>query len=74
MSTSNIDLAVLSELIGATPKDEDLYITAFTHRSYLNEHRGFPLPHNERLEFLGDAILNAIIARCLFDLVDAHRL
>lgn len=44
-------------LIGEPINDLNLYVTAFTHRSYLNEHRSFALPHNERLEFLGDAVL-----------------
>jgi len=53
-------------IIGFEPKDLDLYVSAFTHRSYLNEHRGFPLPHNERLEFLGDAVLELISTEFLF--------
>ncbi|MCB1964535.1 MAG: ribonuclease III, partial [Candidatus Accumulibacter sp.] len=40
--------------------DRELLQTALTHRSYCS-------PHNERLEFLGDAILNAVIARRLFE-------
>ncbi len=38
-------------------KDKDLLKTAFVHRSYVNEHRKENLTHNERLEFLGDAVL-----------------
>jgi ribonuclease-3 len=40
---------------------------AFTHRSYLNEHRGEALSHNERLEFLGDAVLELISTHFLYD-------
>lgn len=47
----------LEDILGKKIKNLDLYVSAFTHRSYLNENRGFVLPHNERLEFLGDAVL-----------------
>ncbi len=53
-------------LLGHEPKNLDLYISAFTHRSYLNEHRGFALPHNERLEFLGDAVLELVSTEYLY--------
>ena len=41
----------------------DLLITALTHRSYVNEHKKTVVNHNERLEFLGDAILELVVAR-----------
>ncbi len=48
-------------------KNSDLLLTAVTHRSYLNENRSFHLPNNERLEFLGDAVLELIATRYLYD-------
>ena len=46
--------------------DETLLETAFTHTSYANEHRLLKISHNERLEFLGDAILQLIISEYLY--------
>ncbi|HYF12957.1 MAG TPA: ribonuclease III [Candidatus Paceibacterota bacterium] len=48
-------------------KDPVLLRQAFTHRSYLNEHRGEVEVHNERLEFLGDAVLELIATRFLYE-------
>lgn len=47
--------------------DLQLLITAFTHRSYVNEHKKTVKEHNERLEFLGDAVLELITTRFLYD-------
>ncbi len=47
-------------------KNVDLLITAFTHRSYLNEHRKTATEHNERLEFLGDAVLELVVTEYLY--------
>jgi ribonuclease III len=44
----------------------DLLVEAFTHRSYLNEHRDYVGNHNERLEFLGDAVLELAVTDFLF--------
>ncbi len=63
---SQIKAEEIEQLIGAVPKDIDLYVSAFTHRSYLNENRSFHLPHNERLEFLGDAVLELISTEYLY--------
>ena len=52
--------------IGITFKDLTLLREAFTHRSYLNEHRGTNMKHNERLEFLGDAVLELVMTEYLF--------
>jgi ribonuclease-3 len=48
----------------------DLLITALTHRSYVNEHRRSAKAHNERLEFLGDAVLELATTRFLFENFD----
>jgi ribonuclease-3 len=47
--------------------DIDLLITAFTHRSYVNEHRKTVKEHNERLEFLGDAVLELVVTEHLYN-------
>ena len=47
--------------------NQDLLIQAFVHRSYLNENPNFYLTNNERLEFLGDAVLELIVTGYLYD-------
>lgn len=47
-------------------KQPQLLQQAFIHRSYLNENRGCPLDHNERLEFLGDAVMELIVTEYLY--------
>ena len=47
-------------------KDIELLVLAFTHRSYLNEHRKSADEHNERLEFLGDAVLELVVTEHLY--------
>jgi len=47
-------------------KDKALLKQAFTHRSYINENGGTALSHNERLEFLGDAVLELIVTDFLY--------
>ncbi len=47
-------------------KDIQLLVTAFTHRSYLNEHKKSVKEHNERLEFLGDAVLELVVTEYLY--------
>lgn len=47
-------------------KDKSLLISAFTHRSFVNEVRGLDLTHNERLEFLGDSVLGLVMAEYLY--------
>ena len=47
-------------------KNKDLLMQAFVHRSYLNENPDFHLSHNERLEFLGDAVLELVVTENLY--------
>ncbi|KKT86903.1 MAG: Ribonuclease 3 [Microgenomates group bacterium GW2011_GWA1_Microgenomates_45_10] len=54
------------ERAGVIFKDKNLLKQAFTHRSYINENRGTALEHNERLEFLGDAVLELVITDYLY--------
>lgn len=54
------------EHLGFYFNDISLFITALTHRSYVNEHRNLKIEHNERLEFLGDAILELVTSDFLF--------
>ena len=60
------NFAILEKKLGLEFKNRDLLIEAFCHRSYLNEHPDFYLPHNERLEFLGDAVLELIVTEYLY--------
>lgn len=52
--------------IGVEFRDKDVLKQAFTHRSYLNENRNLKIGHNERLEFLGDAVLELVITDFLY--------
>jgi ribonuclease-3 len=63
-TTPYIDFA--KEKLGFTFNNLDLLITAFTHRSYLNEHKKTVSEHNERLEFLGDAVLELVVTEYLY--------
>ena len=49
------------DVLGVTYNDIELLVRAFTHRSYVNEHRKTVTEHNERLEFLGDAVLELVV-------------
>ncbi|MEO6109813.1 MAG: ribonuclease III [Candidatus Saccharimonadales bacterium] len=55
------------ETLGFEFSNLDLLVTAFTHRSYVNEHRKSVHEHNERLEFLGDAVLELVVTDFLFN-------
>jgi ribonuclease-3 len=53
--------------LGLEFNDIGLLVTALTHRSYVNEHKKSTSQHNERLEFLGDAVLELATTRFLYD-------
>ncbi len=57
----------LERNIGITFNNNDLLTEALTHRSYLNEYPKWSLPHNERLEYLGDAVLELMVSEELFE-------
>lgn len=61
------DLSLFEKEINLFFKNKDLLKQALIHRSYLNEHPQFYLGHNERLEFLGDAVLELITTKYLFN-------
>ncbi|NCO15312.1 ribonuclease III [Candidatus Wolfebacteria bacterium CG18_big_fil_WC_8_21_14_2_50_39_7] len=61
------DLSKLEQKLGIQFKNKDLLKEAITHRSYLNENPSWNLPHNERLEFLGDAVLELAVTEDLFN-------
>ncbi|OJI08746.1 MAG: ribonuclease III [Candidatus Vogelbacteria bacterium CG22_combo_CG10-13_8_21_14_all_37_9] len=61
-----MDLRHFEQVIGFNFKDKDLLKQAFIHRSYLNEHKDLTLGHNERLEFLGDAVLELVVTDFLY--------
>lgn len=60
------DLLTFSETLGVTFRDVSLLSRALTHRSYLNENPGSVLEDNERLEFLGDAVIDFVVAGFLY--------
>jgi len=60
------DFSKLEETIGYTFVNRDILTQACVHRSYLNEHPSFATGHNERLEFLGDAVLELVVTEHLY--------
>lgn len=60
------DFPALAKDLGIEFNNISLLTQALVHRSYLNEHRDFPLDHNERLEFLGDAVLELVVTEYLY--------
>ena len=61
------DIGKLETLLGVQFADKQTILSAITHRSYLNEHREATWAHNERLEFLGDAVLELVVTDYLFN-------
>lgn len=62
----NKEIKELAEKLGIEFKEGGHLKQAMVHRSYLNEHSDFPLAHNERLEFLGDAVLELVVTEYLY--------
>ena len=60
------DFSILEKKLNLKFKNIDFFIQAFVHRSYLNENPKFHLHHNERLEFLGDAVLELVVTEYLY--------
>ncbi len=66
MASPDKDLRPLEKLLDVKFKNEDLLRQALVHRSYINENPEFALDHNERLEFLGDAVLELVVTDHLY--------
>ena len=62
------DFSEFEKIIGAKFNDINTLRQALTHRSFLNEHKNLKGKHNERLEFLGDAVLELVITHYLYDM------
>ncbi len=62
----NRNLDNLQKKLGVNFKDLDILRNALVHRSYINEHKDFPIDQNERLEFLGDAVLELVVTDHLY--------
>jgi ribonuclease III len=60
------DFSQFERTIGVTFLQKELLMQAFTHRSFLNENQTLGLAHNERLEFLGDAVLELVVTEYLY--------
>ena len=62
----DINFAKFEEKVGVSFIDKGLLRQAFTHRSYINENKNTKMEHNERLEFLGDAVLELVVTDFLY--------
>lgn len=60
------DISLLEKKIGISFNNKDLLLQALTHRSYINENPKWHLDQNERLEFLGDAVLELVVTEYLY--------
>lgn len=61
-----MEFSKLEKKLNIKFKNKDLLEQAFVHRSYINENKNFKLSHNERLEFLGDAVLELVVTEYLY--------
>lgn len=66
-NSKNMNFELFEKKTGIVFKNKDLLKQAFIHRSYLNENKTSKLEHNERLEFLGDAVLELIVTEYLYE-------
>lgn len=66
MQDYSVYQSMATESLGGAFNNIMLLVTAFTHRSYLNEHKKTVSEHNERLEFLGDAVLELVVTEYLY--------
>jgi ribonuclease-3 len=62
----SFDAKKIAKVLNIRIDNTALFQEAVTHRSYLNEHKSHPVPHNERLEFLGDAVLELAVTERLY--------
>jgi ribonuclease-3 len=62
----NVYTTFAKDKLGYEYNNIEMLVTAFTHRSYVNEHRKTVHEHNERLEFLGDAVLELVVTEYLY--------
>lgn len=62
----NKNLELLQKKLAVDFKDLNILRNALVHRSYINEHKDFAIDHNERLEFLGDAVLELAVTDYLY--------
>lgn len=62
-----MEISRLEKIIGYRFENKNLFKESLTHRSYLNENPSWGIPHNERLEYLGDAVLELIVSEELFN-------
>lgn len=67
MINKKIQFSDFEKKIKVVFKDKKILQQAFTHRSYINENPGMKISHNERLEFLGDAVLELIVTDFLYN-------
>ena len=65
-ATAQLAVETAEGALGLVFQDKTLLQRALTHRSYLNENQSAPLADNERLEFLGDAVLDFVVGEDLF--------
>ncbi len=65
-NNGELNVSALEKILGVEFKNKEFLLSAMTHRSYLNEHKEANQDHNERLEFLGDAVLELVITDFLF--------